>query len=233
MCRKNMGWDDPIPLAFSQQWTEWLTDLERVVEFKVDRCMKPKDFNGLTCTQLHHFADTSQHGYGTVSYLKLENQDRRIHLTFMLGKARVAPLGKARVAPSLWLHQRDLMTNVVTHSECATSRLIHYFSDWTKLKISVAWFLRLRTALPELSRKRKGIKASLAIGRSVPQSAKVEEQMRKAGAQSLSASDLSRAKYAIISFSQSDRFKEEISCLESGSVVKRTRSLYKSVPVFS
>jgi len=97
MCRKNMSWDDPVPLTFSQQWTEWLMDLEKVVEFKVDRCFKPKDFGAHIHAQLHHFADASDHGYGTVSYLRLENQDKGTHLAFMLGKARVAPLKQTTI----------------------------------------------------------------------------------------------------------------------------------------
>lgn len=84
MCRKGISWDEPVPQTFSQQWTGWLLDLEKVDEFKVDRCIRPKDFGGAVHAQLHHFADASDHGYGTVSYLRLENQDRRIHLTFML-----------------------------------------------------------------------------------------------------------------------------------------------------
>lgn len=80
---KNMSWDDPVPPTFSQQWTGWLMDLEKVVEFKVNRCIKPKEFGEHIHAQLHHFADASDHGYGTVSYLRLENEDKEIHLALM------------------------------------------------------------------------------------------------------------------------------------------------------
>ena len=92
MCRKTMSWDDRVPQRFSQQWTKWLLDLEKVSELKVERCIKPKDFRGPLQAQLHHFADASDHGYGTVSYLRFQNQDKRVHFACMLGKARVAPL---------------------------------------------------------------------------------------------------------------------------------------------
>uniref|UniRef100_UPI003AB10089 uncharacterized protein n=1 Tax=Centroberyx gerrardi TaxID=166262 RepID=UPI003AB10089 len=357
MCRKNMSWDDPIPQTFSQQWTGWLLDLEKVAELKVDRCIKPKDFRGPIHAQLHHFADASDHGYGTVSYLRLENQDKKVHLAFMLGKARVAPL-KQTTIPRLeltaavlavkvdkmlrkelplqlekscfwtdsqtvlkyinnetkrfhtfvanrvasireatnvvqwryissknnpadeasrgltvdnflacrrWIEgpdflrkpevdwprpfdpqpissedpevKRDLMANVIIiHSEGATTKLMNYFSEWTKLKSSVAWFLRLKTILLELRRKRKEVVASLTVAGSSTQPEKVEEEMRKArdavGSQSLSVSDLSRAEFAIIRFNQQATFREEISSLKSGaSGVRKTSDIYRLDPV--
>lgn len=51
--------------------------------------------------------------------------------------------------------KRNLRANAITSgSEDATTKLIHHFSWWTKLKTSVAWFLRLKTIL--LSQREKG-----------------------------------------------------------------------------
>ncbi len=63
-------------------------------QFSVLRCIKPKDFGQLTSAQLHHFSDASEGGYGTVSYLRLQNDEEKIHLVFILGKAQVAVLKK-------------------------------------------------------------------------------------------------------------------------------------------
>ena len=105
-----MSWDDPVPQVFSHRWTGWLLDLGKVAELKVDRCIKPKGFRGPIHAQLHHFADASDYGYGTVSYLGLENQDG-VHLAFMLGKARVAPL-KQTTIPRLELTAAVLSVKV-------------------------------------------------------------------------------------------------------------------------
>lgn len=61
-------------------------------EFKTRRCIKPKDFGHPTLVQLHHFSDASEEGYGTVSYVRLENSRRDIHVAFLIEKARVTPL---------------------------------------------------------------------------------------------------------------------------------------------
>lgn len=92
LCRKKCDWDDLIPQAFQQKWNKWLTDLEKVAEFKVNRCIKPKRFGRIASAQLHHFSDASENGYGTATYLRMENMEKMVHVAFLFGKARVAPL---------------------------------------------------------------------------------------------------------------------------------------------
>ena len=58
----------------------------------MSRCLKPHDFGPPVYARLHHFADASESGYGTVTYLRLQNEAGDIHVSFILGKARVTPL---------------------------------------------------------------------------------------------------------------------------------------------
>ncbi|XP_076853974.1 uncharacterized protein LOC143509288 [Brachyhypopomus gauderio] len=97
MCRLNIGWDVHIPQVFSKQWSNWLKNLHYVAEFKVNRCMKPNNFGEPTFMQLHHFSDASEYGYGTVTYLRMENKENQVSLAFILGKARVAPLKQTTI----------------------------------------------------------------------------------------------------------------------------------------
>ncbi|XP_028314842.1 uncharacterized protein LOC114470696 [Gouania willdenowi] len=92
LCKNALGWDENIPQTFCQRWTGWLADLNKMAEFKVDRCMKPINFGQIRYAQLHHFSDASECGYGTVSYLRLENNKDEVYVAFILGKSRVAPL---------------------------------------------------------------------------------------------------------------------------------------------
>ena len=54
--------------------------------------MKPENFGVVKTAELHHFCDAGEQVYWTVSYLKLTNSVRNVHVTFVLGKARVVPL---------------------------------------------------------------------------------------------------------------------------------------------
>ena len=83
---------NPIPIEQQQQWNNWFQDLPKLEELQIDRCYKPKAFGRVTNRQLHHFADASQEGYGTVTYLRLVNEEGEVQTAFVTGKARVAPL---------------------------------------------------------------------------------------------------------------------------------------------
>ena len=61
-------------------------------KFSVERCLKPDGFGVITSSQLHHFADASEIGYGSVSYLCLVNACNAAHCYFLCAKSRVAPL---------------------------------------------------------------------------------------------------------------------------------------------
>lgn len=52
--------------------------------------MKPDNFGVVKSRQLHHFSDASAKGYGHVSYLRLENKQGESHVSFLMGKSRVA-----------------------------------------------------------------------------------------------------------------------------------------------
>lgn len=113
LCRRSSGWDDQIPSALQQQWIKWLRDLEKVTAFKVARCLKPWDFGQPTHGQLHHFSDASERRYGTVTYLRMQNNSNSIHVSFILGKARVAPLKQVTI-PRLELNAAALAVQVDT-----------------------------------------------------------------------------------------------------------------------
>ncbi|KAK0134727.1 hypothetical protein N1851_029616 [Merluccius polli] len=90
--RQGLGWDEPIPTDQSKQWINWIQDLPKLFDFNVPRCIKPNNFGEPQSIQLHHFADASEIGYGAVSYLRMTNDQGDLHVCFMIGKARVAPL---------------------------------------------------------------------------------------------------------------------------------------------
>ncbi|XP_064650125.1 uncharacterized protein LOC135501515 [Lineus longissimus] len=94
LCHKGLDWDQEISGADLQKWQIWIQDLPKLENHVVQRCMKPLDFGDVSSSQLHHFADASEVGYGTASYIRLENTRGNVHCALLLGKARVAPLKK-------------------------------------------------------------------------------------------------------------------------------------------
>ncbi len=79
------------------QWTKWIKDLDEMQDFRVPRCVKPFVFVTQKQADLHHFSDASEQGYGTVSYLRLTDDMHTVYVSFMLGKARVAPLKQVTI----------------------------------------------------------------------------------------------------------------------------------------
>ena len=92
LCRLKLGWDDPIFPEDSIRWERWLADLRKLSQFSIKRCIKPRGFEVISSSQLHHFSDASEIGLGTVSYLRLVNNKGEVHCSFLCAKSRVAPL---------------------------------------------------------------------------------------------------------------------------------------------
>ena len=92
LSRKRLGWDDLIEETEKTQWNRWLDDLPKLEEVKVDRCFRPGEFGEVKETQLHLFSDASRQGYASVAYLRFKDTSNQVHCSFVMGKARLAPL---------------------------------------------------------------------------------------------------------------------------------------------
>lgn len=94
---REITWDEEIAGKKAERWLSWLEDLQKLANISVSRCIKPAGFGHVKTFQLHHFADASENGYGTVTYLLLTNDHDQKRCTFMLGKSRVAPLKQVTI----------------------------------------------------------------------------------------------------------------------------------------
>ncbi|XP_078371484.1 uncharacterized protein LOC144655144 [Oculina patagonica] len=92
LCRIKLEWDDPIPSEPKVRWERWMADLPKLSQFSVERCVKPAGFGVISSSQLHHFSDASEAGFGSVSYLRLTNEQGDVHCSFLCSKSRVAPI---------------------------------------------------------------------------------------------------------------------------------------------
>ena len=91
-------------------------------------------------------------------------------------------------------------TVITQDSPNATDQLLLYFSDWRKLKVAVAWFLKWKRNLLQLKQKRKELHALEFNRRDAAGShASLEmERAKKAMSRTLSAENLLDAEVSII-----------------------------------
>ena len=102
LCRENLGWDDEVSEVYQNRLENWKRELPLLESFQVKRCLKPSDFGTVISHQLHIFSDASYTGYGAVAYLRSCNENEEVHCSFLMGKARLAPI-KAMTVPRLEL----------------------------------------------------------------------------------------------------------------------------------
>ncbi|XP_030596228.1 uncharacterized protein LOC115787620 [Archocentrus centrarchus] len=125
------------------------------------------------------------------------------------------------------IRQEAWVNSTAIDSLNATDQLMTYFSDWRKLKVSVAWFLRLKGLLLQLSRQRRGLKDSHPqAGQRVVQKATVTSKVK-----TLTLKDLLEAELVIICYCQQQRFGDEISSLSNKGTVSRQSSIYRLDPI--
>lgn len=91
-CKSNKGWDDELDNENKRAWSKWLSGLMKLKGFEIPRCVIPANFGSLLKVELHHFCDASQEAYGSVSYIRVMNENQSIHCGFLLGKSRLAPI---------------------------------------------------------------------------------------------------------------------------------------------
>ena len=92
LCCLDVEWDEPIPEHVKVRWTKWRAELLQIWSISIPRCYKPLNFGRMLRTELHHFSDATVKGYSQCSYSRLNDENQRIHCSFVMGKSRVAPL---------------------------------------------------------------------------------------------------------------------------------------------
>ena len=131
MCRDKCGWDDALPEELQPRWERWLRELLNLTEINISRSFIPDDFGAVRHCEIHHFADASTTGYGQCSYLRLKNDDGRVHCCFLIGKSRVAPL-KPTTVPRLELTAAVVsvkMSNILKEELTYDVSQEHFWTD--------------------------------------------------------------------------------------------------------
>lgn len=102
LCIEGKEWDEPLSNEHRSSWETWLASLPKLSDLGVDRYFFRAKSVAASGTELHVFCDASTTGYGAVMYLRTIDENDNVHLSFVAGKARVAPI-KATTVPKLEL----------------------------------------------------------------------------------------------------------------------------------
>ncbi len=93
MWDKQHHWDDPLlPQELQQAWREWEAELHLLPRITLPRAYVPAHVDQTAVSrQIHIFSDASEKAYGSVSYLRTEDTQGRVFLSFLAARSRVAP----------------------------------------------------------------------------------------------------------------------------------------------
>ena len=89
LCNQLLLWDDVVGPVLRKDWERWEQKLKVVQDIHISRCIKPHMFGKIVETSLYHFSDASEKGYGQCSYIRLLNDEGKIHCSLLVGKSRV------------------------------------------------------------------------------------------------------------------------------------------------
>ena len=106
-------WDTPITGNLCQAWEKWISDLHKLANYGVPRCLGVKNA-GVSHAELHIFCDGSEKAYGAVAYARCLEDDGIVHCNIIMAKSRLVPLKKntLKTIPRIELNAARLAVQV-------------------------------------------------------------------------------------------------------------------------
>ena len=102
LCKRKADWDEPVTPSEAKRWLQWINFLPSLSGLLIPRCFKSSNLGCVKLVEIHNFSDASFYAYGACSYLRFLSDSGANHSTFVIGKARLAPI-KAVTIPRLEL----------------------------------------------------------------------------------------------------------------------------------
>lgn len=129
-----------------------------------------------------------------------------------------------------------IMNLIVKEEQNPTHTFIHYHSNWNNLTRAVAWLLKLKDVLLQLSHKRKEILTNTSKNSNAEKKCLMERKMQIVkkcmNVQQITLEDVKRAENAIVRFTQMEAFPEEIETLQKENThVSRQSHIRKLDPI--
>ncbi|KAK6168072.1 hypothetical protein SNE40_021971 [Patella caerulea] len=132
--RKQWKWDRPLEGQLLDRWVKWKKNLHTIENVKIQRCYFSHSEHSNCNIQLHHFSDSSEFAYGSVSFLRIQYDNGNIESKFIMGKSRNAPLKVVSIA-RLELQAAVLATRMSTFIVYELELKFESITFWTDLMI--------------------------------------------------------------------------------------------------
>ena len=84
--------DEVVSDEVAKNWVEWKSRLTALENLAISRSIKQAGCGKIKTSSIHHFSDASEGGYGQSSYLRLKDDQGKIHCVLLIEKPRVSPL---------------------------------------------------------------------------------------------------------------------------------------------
>ena len=92
LSQQELEWNEIVSDEVAKDSVEWKSKLPALEKLGISRCIKPVGFGKIKRSFIHLFSDASEGGYGQPSYLKLEDNQGKIHCILLVSKSRFNPL---------------------------------------------------------------------------------------------------------------------------------------------
>ncbi|KAK3731883.1 hypothetical protein QZH41_005772 [Actinostola sp. cb2023] len=128
---KPQDWDEPLPKEYKKAWEAWRSSLDGLTDLKVQRSYTSKALTTATRKEIHTFGDASSDSIAAVSYLRVVWPNGHVDVSFILGKAKLAPT-RATTIPRLELCAAVLATEItllITEELDVCPDSVTYYTD--------------------------------------------------------------------------------------------------------
>lgn len=127
--KKQLGWDDELPMEKAMEFAEWMNDLSFIEKLRLPRCYEKEE---IAERELHVFCDASDQAYACAVYWRFVTSDSSVKVILVAGKAKVAPL-RPQSIPRMELQAAligaRLATAVVKELRVAPDTPLTFWSD--------------------------------------------------------------------------------------------------------
>ena len=125
------SWDEPLPEELRPAWEAWCKALQALTLLMVPLCYTKASSTGVIRRELHTFCDASNDATGAVTYLRTVQHDGSIQVSFVFGKAKLAP-SHATTIPRLELCAATVgieITELIIQELDIKPDAVAYYSD--------------------------------------------------------------------------------------------------------